>query len=248
MAPILAVIIQVGATFLPNLGLGEPIQARSDSVRTLITPSGWAFAIWGPLFFGSAAFAIYQAMPSQARSDLFARIAWPAAGVFTANGLWAAYTQFNNLDVGSVIIIASGLACALLAMRVFTRMDRKLLKRERWLAVLPLSALAAWLSAATIVNVSAALTYYGVGGDYSQPLVTAAIILVGGVIASLAIAREKGNPVYALVFLWALLAIYFAGGQREAIVGYAAIASGILVLLVTFARLGDSQNRAVWFG
>ena len=151
MAPILAVIIQVGATFLPNLGLGEPIQARSDSVRMLITPSGWAFAIWGPLFFGSAAFAIYQALPSQARSDLFARIAWPAAGVFTANGLWAAYTQFNNLDVGSVIIIASGLACALLAMRVFTRMDRKLLKRERWLAVLPLSALAAWLSAATIV-------------------------------------------------------------------------------------------------
>ena len=248
LAPFLAVFVQIGATFLPNLGLGEPIQARSDAVRTLITPAGWAFAIWGPLFLGSAAFAVYQALPSQARSALLDRITWPAAGVFTANGVWAAYTQFNNLDIGSAIIIAIGLGCALAAMRVFSRLDRRLTRTERWLTVLPLSALAAWLSAATIVNISAMLTYYGVGGDYSQPLVTAVIVIVGGAIAAFAIMQERGNPVYALVFLWALLAIYFAGGQREPAVAYAAIASGVLVILATIARLRIPKNRRIWFG
>jgi len=59
-AIVLAVFIQIGATFLPALGMGDPIGERSDSVRTLITPSGWAFAIWGPLFLGSASFPISQ--------------------------------------------------------------------------------------------------------------------------------------------------------------------------------------------
>ena len=66
IAIILAVVWQIGATFLPQLGLGDPIGDRSDSIRTLITPSGWAFAIWGPLFFGSACFAVWQALPKQA--------------------------------------------------------------------------------------------------------------------------------------------------------------------------------------
>ena len=60
LAVIIAVFVQIGATFLPQLGFGDPIGDRSDSVRTLITPSGWAFAIWGPLFLGSALFAHWQ--------------------------------------------------------------------------------------------------------------------------------------------------------------------------------------------
>ena len=47
LAIILAVVVQIGAGFLPRFGIGEFIGARSDAVRTLITPAGWAFAIWG---------------------------------------------------------------------------------------------------------------------------------------------------------------------------------------------------------
>lgn len=248
IAPILAVILQIGATFLPNLGIGESIGSQSDSVRTLITPAGWAFAIWGPLFFGSALFAIYQALPSHKTNRLFQRIAWPASGAFAANGLWAMYTQLNDLDAISVIIIAGGLFCALLTVRAFSRIDRELAKSERWLAALPLSGLAAWLTAATIVNISAALTYYGVGGNYSHPGVAAAVVLVGGIIAALAVSRERANPVYALVFLWALAAIYFDGGQREAIVGYAAIGSAILVIVAFAITIRRPENRRRWFG
>ena len=87
-AVLLAVILQIGATFLSSLGIGEDIGSRSDATRTLITPAGWAFAIWGPLFAGSALFAIYQALPSQRYSALLNRIAWPTAGAFALNGLW----------------------------------------------------------------------------------------------------------------------------------------------------------------
>merc|ERR1711969_410146 len=97
LAIVFAVIVQVGATFLPQLGLGESIGDRSDSVRTLITPAGWAFAIWGPLFFGSAVYAIWQALPAQRDNVLLDKIGWASVVALAMQGVWAVYTQFANL-------------------------------------------------------------------------------------------------------------------------------------------------------
>ena len=148
LAVVLACVIQIGATFLPQLGFGEPIGNRSDSIRTLITPSGWAFAIWGPLFLGSAIFAIWQALPAQRDNALLDRIAWPAAIALAAQGVWATYTQFANLTVISAIIILTSLAGLLICLRAFVQQPR-LTSGERWFAALVLSALAAWLTAAS---------------------------------------------------------------------------------------------------
>lgn len=241
-------MLEIGATFLPDLGLGDPIQERSDAARTLITPAGWAFAIWGPLFAGSLAFAIYQALPDQKDNGLLARIGWPAAGAFAAIGMWAVYTQFNALDLGSVAIILTALAFLMTVYRRLVGLDRRFTAGERWAAMLPLSALAAWLTAASIVNVAATLRYLGVGEPDVWPLLAAAIVVVGGVIVSLALWRGRGNPVYAAVFLWALLAINARGGQQASEVAYAAMAAGLLVIGVVLVKFRDPANRRHWLG
>src|SRR5690242_6638514 len=82
IAVLLAAVLQVLTPLLPQFGIGEPIGSRSDSVRTLITPAGWAFSIWGALYAGSALFAIYQALPSQRDKPLLDRVRLPAAGAF----------------------------------------------------------------------------------------------------------------------------------------------------------------------
>lgn len=247
LAVIIAVFIQIGATFLPQLGFGEPIGDRSDSVRTLITPSGWAFAIWGPLFLGSAVFAIWQALPAQRNNALLDRIAWPAAIALAAQGLWATYTQFANLTVISAIIILVSLAGLLMCLRALVQQP-SLTSGERWFAALVLSALAAWLTAASIVNISATLAYHGIGGGFAYPLVAAAMAAIGGVIAALAVVRSRGNPWYSLVFCWALLAIYFRGGQEAQSIAVACIFSGVLVLLGMVVGLTAGDNRRHWLG
>jgi hypothetical protein len=247
-AVVLAVVIQIGATFLPWFGLGDPIGDRSDSVRTLITPSGWAFAIWGPLFTGSALFAIWQALPAQRGNRLLNRIAWPAVVALAAQGIWAIYTQFNNLTYVSVMIILTSLAGLLICLRVLVQQPA-LSSGERWFAALVLSALAAWLTAASIVNVSAALVFHGFGDAFAYPdWTTAIMVAIGGMIAATAVYRSRGNPWYALVFCWALLAIYFRGGQQADIIGYACIGSGALVLALMFAQLSNPLNRQHWLG
>ena len=246
-AVVLAVFVQIGATFLPQLGFGDPIGDRSDSVRTLITPSGWAFAIWGPLFLGSALFAIWQALPAQRDNALLNRIAWPAAFALAAQGVWATYTQFANLTFISAIILVTSLIGLLACLRALSQ-QATLSAGERWLAALVLSALAAWLTAASIVNISATLVYHGIGGGFAYPLAAAVMIAIGGVIAATAVLRSRGNPWYALVFCWALLAIFYRGGQQADSIAYACIAAGVLVLLALARGLSNKANRAHWLG
>lgn len=248
IAIILAFLWQIGSTALPALGLGDPIGQRSDGSRTLITPAGWAFSIWGLLYLGCGIFAVWQALPGQKSNALLGRIAWPAAGIFFLNGLWATYTQFADLTAISVIIIVAGLACALTCLRRLSGNWQMLTAGERWLAAPVLCALAGWLTAATIVNVAAALTYHGLAELFPKALTAAVIVVVGGLIVAAATARSRGCPWYALPFLWALLAIYLAGGQQEQSVAYAAIAAAIIVAIAAFALLPKGRNREYWFG
>lgn len=248
LAIILAVVIQIGATFLPQLGFGEPIGDRSDSVRTLITPSGWAFAIWGPLFFGSAVYAIWQALPGQRDNVLLDRIGWLSVVALSMQGIWATYTQFENLTFISAIIILTSLVALLVIVRRIVAFERPMSLAERIIVAVTFSALAAWLTAASIVNISATLAYYGIGGDFRYPMITAIIVTVGGVIAALAVARIRGNPWYALVFCWALLAIYCRGGQESGAIALACLVSGVLVVGAAVLGLKDRANRYHWFG
>lgn len=248
IAILLAVVVQIGATYLPALGIGENIGSRSDDVRTLITPSGWAFAIWGPLFLGSIFYAIWQALPGQRDNPLLGRIGWWSVGGLSAQGIWAVYTQSANLTFVSAIIILFSLVCLLAIMREVAALHRLMTTGERWLVGLLFTALAAWLTAASIVNISAAMVYHGVDLGDAAAVVTAGIVIVGGIIAAIAVARSRGAPWYAMVFLWALLAIYFRGGQEAAIIGYACIASAVLVAGTALSRLTDKGNRRFWTG
>lgn len=246
-APLVFAILQILTPVLPQLGIGEPIGDRSDMVRSLVTPAGWAFSIWGPLYAGSLVFAVYQALPSQRDNGLLASIRMPAASAFLGNALWALYTQSYGLSAISVLIIVGTLVSLLIVVRRFMQWDRPLTSGERWCAVLPLSALASWLTAATIVNITAALKFHSVEGGEATPIIAAAIIVVGGVIVGAALLRIEGNPFYAIVFLWTLAAIYSSGGQEAQTVALATGISAVLVIAATIMGLRAGGARR-WFG
>ncbi|MET1756340.1 hypothetical protein ABVV53_12865 [Novosphingobium sp. RD2P27] len=244
IAVLLAAALQVLTPLLPQLGIGEPIGSRSDAVRTLITPSGWAFSIWGALYAGSVLFAIYQALPAQHDNVFLDRIRWPAAGAFLGNAVWAAYTQTFGLSVVSVAIIVWTLACLLVIYRTFS--TATFTTGERWFAFVPLSALTAWLTVATTVNIAASLRHHGVEGGAAAPAIGAAIVVLSGIIAAVALARGRGNLPFAAVFLWAFVAIFSAGGQVAELIAAATAAAGILVAcgLLTGLRRPHSSGTA----
>lgn len=249
IAILLAVFVQIGATFLPAMGLGDPIGDRSDSVRTLITPSGWAFAIWGPLFLGSAIFAVWQALPGQRHSDLLRDIGWYAVVALAAQGVWAIYTQFANLTFISALIIITSLVGLLAVLRRLSDHAGRFTTGERWVAGLTFSALAAWLTAATIVNISASLVYHGFSvAPTLEPTVTGTILVIGGAIAGMALRSTRGNPWYTLVFLWALFAIYMKGGQLHQAIALGTMIAAGLVIASFLSKFALAENRRHWIG
>ena len=235
IAVLLAAALQILTPLLPQLGIGQAIGSQSDAVRTLITPAGWAFAIWGALYTGATVFAVYQALPSQHSNALLHRLRWPAAGAFLGNASWAAYTQIYGLSAVSVVIIAATLACLLVIYRVFSAATFN--TGQRWCAYLPLSALTAWLTVATTVNIAASLRFHGVEAGTAAPMFAAAIVVVAGIIGAAAIRAGRGNLPFAAVFLWALAAIFSAGGQDSALVAVAAAVAAILVISGLFLGL-----------
>lgn len=247
LAVIVAVMVQIGAGFLPRFGIGEFIGDRSDAVRTLITPAGWAFAIWGPLFLLSIIFAVWQALPAQRGNGLLNRIAWPAAIALGAQGVWSTYTQLANLTFISVAIILVSLVALLVVMRALVA-EASLSRAERLFVAPAFSALSAWLTAASIVNVSASLKYHGLVDAGPAPGAASTMIIVGAIIAALAAWRLRGAPLFGLVFAWALIAINAAGGQAFQAVSQAAIGGIVLVLAVTLWQLSQRENRCHWFG
>ena len=196
LAVVLTAMLQILTPLLPMVGIGEPIGGQSNAVRTLITPAGWAFSIWGALYTGAIAFAIFQALPSQRTNSLLRAIRWPAAGAFMGNALWAAYTQIYGLNFFSVLIILGSLACLIIIYRNLSRRDYT--PGERWCVYLPLSALAAWLTVATTVNIAASLRFHGIEGGAYSPIIGAAVVVTAGMIAVAALVRGQGNPPYAI--------------------------------------------------
>jgi MFS family permease len=240
-------ILQIVATMLPSIGIGEAIGDRSDEARTAITPAGGAFSIWGPLFAGCIAYAIYQLPPAQKNNQLLAKVGWASAGAFLGNAVWALYTQFLGLNFGSALIIIFTLVCLLAIYRSFAREPNGFSWGELALVVVPLSALAAWLTAATIVNIAAVLDYHGLDLGDATEAVGAAVVLVGALIASVAIWNGRGNPWYAAVFLWALGGIFAASRPEDPAIATAAIIGAICVAITTIVRLVRAREGGRWF-
>lgn len=245
IAVIACACLQILTPLLPDLGIGRPIGSQSNAVRTLLTPAGWAFSIWGPLYAGSIAFALFQLLPAQRRNALLATLRWPAAGAFLGNALWAAYTQIFGLSAVSAVIIVWTLTCLLVIYRRISSWDAERSVAETWFVVVPLTALAAWLTAASIVNISASMRFHGIEASAAAaPLIGAAVLLLGGAIAAFAVTRGNGNLAYAFTFLWALAAIYAAGGQVAAPIAIAAALAAMLVVAGIFAGRRGAVRHA----
>lgn len=243
IAVLVTAVLQVLTPLMPSAGIGLPIGDQSDGSRTIITPAGWAFSIWSLLYAGSFAFAIYQALAATRDNARIAALRLPAVGTFLGNAVWAAYAQIFGLSFVSSLILLATLVCALAAYRRLSAWPNDLAAGERWLARLPLSALSAWLTAAAIVNIAASLRYHGIQAEEAAATIGAAVVVVGGIIAALALLRTGGNAAYALVFMWALAAIHGSGGQESALVAGACAMAALLVGAGAFAGRARIRQR-----
>jgi len=244
LQPILVLIATVGTIIFNyfaatgNLG-GVATNVVSDRYPTFLTPAGYAFAIWSLIYAGCVAFGIYQLLPSQlARFHAIRRTYLISCA---ANCAWL-YFWSREMVVPCLGVIFVLLATLALINSTLAKTETN---GEYWFAKFPFGIYFGWVTAATILNATIALVFFGVKvADSTAMLLGAGLILIAAALGVL-IRLKLTNYFYPLAIAWALTAIAVKQSGKTLIVAAAAVGViACLIAAVSFVLTMPSSERS----
>lgn len=230
-------LTQLAAPILANAIAGDFLSSGATN-EALITPAGYAFALWGVICLLSAATAVaivrYGLGTWWETSFLV-----DACVVFVGFSVWLLVAAQDWLWV-SVAVFAVMVGALVHIMRLLVR-RRHDLTCPSWLAVLATVTFGlylGWSSVAVFANVAAALITSGVSASTAW---WQFVVLVAAGIFVLALTRLfRATPGFVAGALWALVAIAIGAAQRNSSVlsATAAVAAVLVVVVAVSAFLG----------
>jgi hypothetical protein len=229
-----AVVLTIIATIVVNgLANALPINGLntgqiSDRFNVYFVPAGYVFSIWGLIYVGLIAFAIFQALPSQRENPRLQATGWWIVLAGLANSAWIFlwhYEQFPLTVIAMLVLLAS---LIITYLRLETGRGAVSVP-ETWAARVPFSVYLGWITVATVANVTSLLDYlkwdrFGLAPEVWMWIMLVAVL----VIATLMIATRR-DVAYSLVILWALAGIS---------IKHADVTAVAIPTWVTFALVG----------
>ena len=107
-----AVAMPIVAWMTNNDVFGPDNGTMSDRYPTLLVAAGYAFAIWGLIFLGDLAYAVWQATGTRKSDATLSKVApWAAAG-FALTTVWMPLFAMAQFWLCLIVIFAA-LACLL---------------------------------------------------------------------------------------------------------------------------------------
>lgn len=242
LQPVLVILATIGMiifNYLSATGILGGVDTRviSDRYPTSITPAGYAFAIWGLIYFGMIIFSIYQALPSQIERFRGIRRVYILSCLF--NCLWLYFWSREMIVLCVGVIFSFLLTLAFINFKLKTTAT----SGEYWLAKVPFGIYFGWVTAATLVNMMIALVYLGVPLAYTNHLGAGFIFIAG--ICGVLVRLKLTNYFYPLAIAWALTAIAVKQSGKTLIVATCAVAViACLIAAISFVmNMPSSLNQ-----
>lgn len=202
---LLSLAMPLVAWFSQQGAFGASNGVISDRYPTLVVAAGYAFSIWGLIFLLDVLFGLWQ-LSSRRTGSVVAGIRLPAALGFALTALWMPVFS-QQLFWLALLIIWSSLAC-LLACALRLSQERRPATGQRWLAWLPLSLHAGWLSLAAILNTAQVIVAYRLLPTDNMLGWSIALLVVATILLLALNQRMHGNLAYTAAATWALAAVY----------------------------------------
>ncbi len=240
----LTLVVNVLANTLPINGLNTG--QISDSFDVYFVPAGYVFAIWGLIYIGLGAFAVFQALPAQRENPrLRAAAPWIILSGLANSGwifLWH-YQQFPLTLLVMLVLLAS---LIMTYLRLGTSRT-KVSALETWMARVPFSIYLGWITVATVANATSVLDYlnwngFGLSEETWMVIVLAAVLVIAALMNF-----TRRDVAYALVILWALagISVKHAGVFAVTTPTWITFALVAITLAAAFFLFRSSQKRAV---
>ena len=231
------VVIAVVATIAVNaLASALPINGQttgeiSDSFDVFFVPAGYVFSIWGLIYLGLIAYAVYQALPAQAHNPDLRGIGYIFVLSSLANIAWILLWHYEVFPA-TVLVMLVLLVCLI---AIYLRLDigrKQVSSGMRWLVHLPFSIYLGWITVATIANVTALLSYWDWGGWGISPEAWTVIMLAIATAVGGLVSFTRGDIAYAAVLIWAFAGIAIKHEDSATVATAAWIAAALTAILL----------------
>jgi hypothetical protein len=201
---VLALTVNILASVLPLNG--QNTGEISDRFQVYFVPAGYVFAIWGVIYIGWIAFAIYQFLPAQRENPRLQNLGYLFAlsGVF--NAAWLFCWHYNQFGLSVIVMLA--LLATLIGSYLKLDVGRAPVSAvERWCVDLPFSVYLGWISVATVANISDWLFLINWNGFGIPAQAWAAIMIAVASLLGLLMALTRRDSGYLFVLVWSFAGI-----------------------------------------
>jgi hypothetical protein len=232
LSVVLALTVNILASALPLNG--QNTGEISDRFLVYFVPAGYVFAIWGIIYIGWIAFAIYQARSAQKESPRLRKLGYLFAlsGLFNAGWLFCWHYNVFGLSVLVMLTLLGLLIAGYLALNVGRT---SVSNAEKWSVDVPFSVYLGWISVATIANVTDWLYSVNWNGFGLAPQVWAVIMLAVACGVGLLMAVTRRDSGYLFVFVWSFAGIALKQAAEPLVANSAWVAAAVALGLAVFA-------------
>lgn len=229
---ILALTVNVLASALPLNG--QNTGEISDRFQVFFVPAGYVFAIWGIIYIGWIAFAVYQLLPAQKESPRLRKLGYLFAlsGIF--NAAWLFCWHYNQFGL-SVLVMLSLLALLIASYLRLKVGQEPVNSAEKWCVDIPFSVYLGWITVATVANVTDYLYLIGWNGFNIAPQVWAMIMLIVASLLGAAMTVTRHDAGYAFVLVWSFVGIAVKQSAAPLVANSASILALVVLGLAIFA-------------
>ena len=236
----ISVIITIVATLVVNgLANALPINGQntgeiSDRFHVYFVPAGYVFSIWGLIYVGLIAYAIYQALPAQRMNPRLRSTGWWISLGGLANIAWIFLWHYNHFTMTLVAMLI------LLGTLIITYLNlgigrSKTSATETWMARVPFSIYLGWITVATVANITDVLDFIKWNRFGIEPEIWMSIVLLAVLVISALMNFIRRDIAYTLVILWALAGISIKQAGIPAVVIPTWVTFGLVALTLTIA-------------
>ena len=214
---------------------GQTTAEISNRFPIRFVPAGYVFSIWGLIYLGLLAFAIYQALPAQRERKVLDEIAllyWLSS---LANAIWIVLWHYETFAY--TIAVVAVLLLSLIAIYRRLRAAAQPGAGFRWCVQLPFSIYLGWISVATIANASQLLTFLKWDAWGLSAELWAATLLAVATALGLAMLLRERDWAYALVLVWAFTGIAVAQADSALVANAAWVLAAVLALLAAYTLI-----------
>ncbi len=185
---------------------GQTTGEISDRFRVYFVPAGYVFSIWGLIYVGLVAFALYQLLPAQCENPFLRKIGYLPALSSMANIAWIFLWHYEYFIWTLVAMLSLLFSLIIIYLRLRIGYIR-FSAAERWCLAVPFSIYLGWITVATIANITAVLDYLKWNGWGISPQAWTVIMLLAGTAIAATMSLTRGDVAYLLVIAWAFAGI-----------------------------------------